>query len=378
MNMKNLRKLVPAPGVQPDYAACLAAFPALERAKTTPQEPQYHGEGDVWTHTMMVCDELVNSADYAAATDDERFILFFAALLHDVSKADTTVIDPVTGRIGQPGHSKRGAIDARVLLWRMNVPFDLREAICRLINVHQVPFFALSSTKVQPERLVHKLSWELDIRLLAALAEADMRGRICADKDNVLVSIELFRELAREEKCYGQEKAYADAHTRGEYARHAKGHPDYALYPAQGSEVVLMCGLPASGKNTRVEQDYPHLAVVSFDDAKAELGLKHGENDGAAAHFAVNRAKEFLRAKKPFVWNATHLSQQMRDKSLDLLYSYDAKVRIVYLEQTYEELRRRNKARDSSLNQAALERMFNRWEVPLPAEAHQVDYLVGV
>lgn len=43
MNMKNLRKLVPAPGVQPDYAACLAAFPALERAKTTPQEPQYHG-----------------------------------------------------------------------------------------------------------------------------------------------------------------------------------------------------------------------------------------------------------------------------------------------------------------------------------------------
>lgn len=377
MNMKNLRKLVPAPGAQPDYAGCLAAFPALERAKTTPQEPQHHGEGDVWTHTMMVCDELVNSADYAAASEDERFILFFAALLHDVSKADTTVIDPITGRISQPGHSKRGAIDARVLLWRMNVPFDLREAICRLINVHQVPFFALSSTTMQPERLVHKLSWELDIRLLAALAEADMRGRICADKDNVLVSIELFRELAREEGCYGQEKAYADAHTRLEYARHGKGHPDYALYPAQGSEVVLMCGLPASGKNTRVEQEYPHLPVVSFDDAKAELGLKHGENDGAAAHFAVNRAKEFLRAKKPFVWNATHLSQQMRDKSLDLVYSYDAKVRIMYLEQTFEELRRRNAARDSTLSQAALERMFNRWEVPVPAEADQVHYFVG-
>lgn len=377
MNHKQLQGLVPAPGAQPDYAACLAAFPVLERAKSTPQDPRHHGEGDVWTHTMMVCDELVASADYAAATDDERFVLFFAALLHDVSKADTTVIDPVTGHIGQPGHSKRGAVDARVLLWRAGVPFALREAVCRLVAVHQVPFFALSSTKVSPERLVHKLSWELDIRLLAALAEADMRGRICADQARVLDEIELFRELAREEGCYGQERAHADVHTRLQYARHAKGHPDYPLHPAQGSQVILMSGLPATGKNTWVARNVPDLPVVSFDDAKAELGLKHGENDGAAAHFATDKAKELLRAKKPFVWNATNINPQLRDKSLDLLYSYDAQVRIVYLEHSYEELRRRNAARDSTLNQAALERMFHRWEVPVPAEAHVVNYFVG-
>lgn len=380
MNMSThaaLAALAPLPGAQPDYAACLQAFPALERAKTTPQEPRYHGEGDVWTHTMMVCDEMVNLADYAQASDSERLVLFLAALLHDVSKADTTVIDPVTGQIGQPGHSKRGAVDARVLLWRAGLPFALREAVCRLIKVHQLPFYAVSSANTDPTRLVHKLSWELDIRLLAALAEADMRGRICADQASVLDNVELFRELAREAACYGQPRAFADAHTRLEYARHAKGHPDYALFAPQGSRVVLMSGLPASGKNTRVARDMPQLPVVSFDDAKARLKLKHGQNDGAAAHYAVERARELLRAKEPFVWNATNINPELRDKALDLLYRYDAEVRIIYMEASYKELRRRNAARDTSLSQASLERMLHRWDVPVPAEAHAIEYCIS-
>ena len=76
----------------------------------------------------------------------------------------------------------------------------MREEICRLINVHQVPFFALESSRrgVTPEFTVRELSWQVDIRLLAMLAEADIRGRICPDPQRILDAIELFRELARE------------------------------------------------------------------------------------------------------------------------------------------------------------------------------------
>ncbi|KAG1433511.1 hypothetical protein G6F57_022096 [Rhizopus arrhizus] len=42
------------------------------------------------------------------------------------------------------------------------------------------------------------------------------------------------------------------------------------------------------------------------------------------AHLAIARARELLRRKAPFVWNATHLSELMRKKTLDLLYSYHA------------------------------------------------------
>lgn len=83
MNYKDLLKHVPAPGEAINLAWALDAFPALRLLATTPQDPHYHAEGDVWTHTVMVVNELVNGGDYAASTAEQRFIVFFAALLQD-------------------------------------------------------------------------------------------------------------------------------------------------------------------------------------------------------------------------------------------------------------------------------------------------------
>ncbi len=179
MNYKAMAAHVPAPGETPDWDWFLHAMPALRLLADTPQDAYYHAEGDVWIHTRMVIEALMRGADYAQADAGERFILFYAALLHDIAKPATTVIDPATGRIGQPGHSKRGAIDARILCWHAEVPFDLREQLCRIITVHQLPFFALAGNKAgqSAQFLVHKLSHELDLRLLAAVAQADMEGR---------------------------------------------------------------------------------------------------------------------------------------------------------------------------------------------------------
>lgn len=373
----DIKELVPEPGATGELVQWLEVFPVLEQAKTTPQDPYYHAEGDVWTHTKMVVDSLVCSDFYEDACLQQRQTLFLAALLHDVSKYRTTVIDEVTGKIGQPGHSRKGAVEARALMWELAVPFELREQVCRLISVHQVPFFALESNRAgkSPEFLVRELSWWVDIPSLAALAEADMRGRICADQQKVLDAIELFRELAKEEGCYGQPRAFVDDHTRVSYFRGASVHPDYPLFQEPGSKVTVMSGLPASGKNTWVEKHRPGLPVVSFDDAKEALGLQHGENDGKAAHFVVDRAKELLRAKVPFVWNATNINQQLRQKCLDLLYAYGAEVELVYLESPLETLFKRNSKRDTTLRNKDIVAMLQKWEVPLPTEAHRVVYL---
>lgn len=377
MHYEHLRALVPASGMSPDFQACLAAFPVLELAKTTPQDPRYHGEGDVWTHTQMVVEALLALPDYQTATRAEQETVFLAALLHDIAKYSTTVVDPVTGAIGQPGHSRKGAIDARIALWDAGVPLDVRESICRLISVHQVPFFALEgSRRGSPEFLIRELSWQLSIPLLAMLAEADMRGRICADSARVLDHIELFRELAREDGCYGKPRPFADAHTAVSYFRGVDVHPDYPLHQPSGSKVIVMSGLPASGKNSWVATHHPELPVVSFDDARDELGLRHGKNEGMVAHLAMDRARALLRAQRPFIWNATHLSERMRQKTLDLLFAYHAEVEIVYLEQPRAELLRRNAKRDTSLSNKTLEAMLHRWSLPLPTEAHHVRYVV--
>ena len=361
-------------GNQVDFAACLALFPVLEQAKTTPQDPVYHGEGDVWTHTQMVVAELLVLADFQAASESEQRILFLAALLHDVAKYRTTVINE-DGRIGQPGHSKKGALDARILLWDLGLPFAEREAVCSLIAVHQVPFFAFEDNRHghTPQWLCHSLSWQTNVRLLCALAEADMQGRVCADKSRALDNIALLRELAREEGCEQTPKVFANEHTRLRYFQGHEVYPDFALQLPQGSKVTLMCGLPASGKNTWVTQHAGGVPVLSYDDTRQRLGLKYGANEGLVAHTVFEMAKTYLREKQDFVWNATHLSAQMRQKNVAVSLAYDAHVRIAYVEADKATLLKRNQARDSSLSNAKLLQMLKHWEMPSVLEAHQLD-----
>ncbi|TXI23095.1 MAG: HD domain-containing protein [Roseateles sp.] len=378
MNDETIRALCPTgAGASYDWAACCEVFPRLRALETTPQSPRYHAEGNVGIHTRMVLDALLQDEYFRAATGTRREGLFLAALLHDLCKPETTVIDPVTGDVGQPGHSRRGAVDVRALLWRAGVPFALREAVCRIIAAHQVPFFAFDSRRGEPpEFIARRLSWGLSLPDLVCVARADMQGRVCADQKARLDDIALFEQLAREDGCWDGPREAASAHTRLMYARGAPLHLDTPLFQPAGSQVTVLCGLPASGKDCWVARHAPDLDVVSFDDAKAELGLKHGENDGLAAHRAVDKAKALLRRHEPFVWNATHLSEQMRGKTLDLLYAYDAHVRLVYLEVPAHTLFKRNADRDTTLKQKDLERMLYRWEVPLPWEAHQVAYEV--
>ena len=66
----------------------------------------------------------------------------------------------------------------------------------------------------------------------------------------------------------------------------------------------------------------------------------------------------------------------MRQKTMDLLYAYNAQVDVVYLERPRAELLARNNQRDTSLNNKALLAMLTKWEPPLPTEAHAVRYLV--
>jgi predicted kinase len=378
MNYEHMRTLCPDVGSTGyDWADCCEVFPRLVKLENTPQSAVYHAEGNVGIHTRMVLDALMDAAHFQSASGARRETLFFAALLHDLCKPETTVIDPVSGHIGQPGHSRRGAIDVRAILWEAGAPFAMREAICRIIASHQVPFYAFDSRRGESAELIaRKLSWELTLSDLICVARCDMLGRICVDQQARLDDIDLFEELAREDGCLHTSRQAASAHTQLMYARGGQLHIDSELFQSAGSKVIVLSGLPASGKDTWVAANARGLDVVSFDDAKAELGLKHGENDGIAAHHAIDKAKALLRKHAPFVWNATHLSNQMRTKTLDLLFSYNAQVRLVYLEVPHDVVFWRNHKRDTTLSNKELARMLHRWEVPLPWEAHVVDYIV--
>ena len=371
--------VVPAPQApqQAWEASARALFPNLkDRLLATPQDPIVHAEGDVWTHTCMVIDALLNEPEYATLNDAERGVVFYAALLHDIAKPETT--KQVGDKVTAPGHSAKGAIATRIALWEHLVPFDLREHVCRLIEAHQIPFFAMDSRRaLPPEATARQLACDRRIDLLCLLATADIKGRVCPDQRKVLDDIALFREQALELGCLKTPYAFPDAATKVAYLRApTKRHADEPVFIAKPCQVVMMSGLPASGKNTWVADNAKGWPVVSYDDIRADLGFKHGDGTGTIVHAADDAMRVHLRAGTPFVVNATNLSRQMRQRTLDRIHGYGAQTTIVYCESPKDEILRRNQKRDTTLTNAKLLHMLSRWETPSQSEAEHVQVVL--
>ena len=338
--------------------------------ENTPQDPIYHGEGDVWTHTQMVVDEVEKTQRFLSGSPTEQYVLSLAAMLHDIAKPQTT--QTLNGKIIAPSHSKKGAVWARQALWSMGVPKEVREQVCALISYHQIPFYAMSDdTGMRGEFLARKLSCDTDISLLCALAEADIRGRICQDQQKILYEIELFALLAQELDCFHKPYSFPNSTTRSHYVRKL-GHIDAntPVYDKDQFMVYVLTGLPASGKDTWSNQS--GLPVLSYDKMREELGKKHGQDTGMIVYAVQERAKELLRKKQSFVWNATFLTSQMRNPVCELIRNYGGKVCLVCTEESKEELLRRNSLRDTSLRNDKLLQMSKMWEMPLAWEGDEM------
>jgi predicted kinase len=360
--------LVPSPASpRLDWGLIADEFAWFRALADCAQDPVHHGEGNVLVHTRMVVDALFGSTEWPLLPPVERRVLLWAALLHDVAKPASTRVD-VDGRISARGHSYKGQLMARRILWEMGAPFWERERICHLITHHQVPFFLLE--RKAPERLAHLISLQTRCDLLAILAEADARGRTATDVARLLDNIALFREFCDEQGCLDRPRAFASDHSRFLYFRKDSFPPDYEAYDDCQNRVTLLSGLPASGKDTWIAVHSGDREVISLDGLRAVLGIAPTDGQGAVVAAARERARAALRARRPFVWNATNLSRQIRGSLINLCADYRAKIEIVYVEAGPEELARRNGARRNPIPAKAIERMLERWEVPDLSECH--------
>ena len=371
--MKTLTAFCPAPPEwRVEWEKIDQSFAWVQQLRGCQQDEIYHGEGDVWIHTSMVVEALASSDAWQRLPETERFILFAAALLHDLAKPTCTRLEQ--GRITSRGHSQRGAIDARRLLWEMQVPFALREQICALVEHHQAPFHLINHDDAQ--RRAFRISQTAHCDLLAMLARVDALGRVCNDQEELLANISLFEELCREYGCLESPRAFPSAHSRFEYFRSDGRSPDYFAHEDFTCRVTVISGLPGAGKDTWITNHMPGLPVISLDALRIELDEEATGSQGRVVQAAREKAREFLRRHEDFVWNATNLSRDLRAQLIDLLTAYRAQVQIVYAEVSPDALFRQNRERSNPVPAAAIERMLGRWQVPSPIEAQEVEYWI--
>ncbi len=363
--------VIPPPGPpqwQVSWPKLRAAWPWIEALHACPQDPQWHAEGDVGIHTEMVLCALVELPSYRALPPQQRWIVWLAALLHDVAKPRVTRTDP-DGRITSRGHSSAGAIQARGLLWRLGVPFEVREAVCALIRHHQVPFFLIDRDGARGRAI--RLSQVLRCDHLALVALSDAQGRHAVDKQRLIDNVELFSLLCEEHGVSSRPWPFASDHARVLCGLDSARDPLAPALPEPSFTVTVMSGLPASGKDTWLRTHEPDLPQVCLDDLRVALGVAPGGNQGRVIQAAKEQARIYLRAQTPFAWNATNLSARRRASILGLCHDYGARVRIVCTEASPGELEARNGSRADPVPRRVIQRMIQGWEVPTPLEAHE-------
>jgi len=157
----------------------LQHFPEIAALRGCQQEPEWHPEGDVFTHTQCCLDALVALPDWTQAATRPRQVLMFAVLAHDFGKPVTTQHTEKRGRLRwiSPGHESAGGPIAENFLRRIGAPLEFDAPVRALVVNHLAHHHGQTEfTDTAVRRLARRLA-PATIDELAAVMRADSNGR---------------------------------------------------------------------------------------------------------------------------------------------------------------------------------------------------------
>ncbi|MFU8780977.1 MAG: CCA tRNA nucleotidyltransferase, partial [Kiritimatiellia bacterium] len=126
-----------------EHLGLLPVFlPEVSALQHQPQPPEFHPEGDVLTHTLMMLDDMQHRTP----------ALVYAVLLHDIAKPATATHDGQ--RIRFHGHAELGARMAESILRRLRMSNALIEEVCIAVRGHMRFMEVQNMRKATLRRLV--------------------------------------------------------------------------------------------------------------------------------------------------------------------------------------------------------------------------------
>jgi predicted kinase len=369
--------------------------PWLCLLEQTPQDPEWHGEGDVAIHTEMVLQALY-AYPLPAVAPERRAVQVLGAALHDIAKPVTTRIERIGAR-DRVVARRHEAIGRSALAHLDALPFAALWRVMGLVGSHHEP--KLLVVKDRPMGDWRRVSRRACMADLAALELADMRGRLCPDREAQVERIDWFAALADEQAPAGwgidwRQEVQALCAERppavralmlGETLRALEAgriadprthrHLAHAL-PDAPPELVILIGPAGSGKSRFVARHLsgPNDHLVSMDDLRERLGASRGDQsaNGAVRQAAREALRAGLRAGRRVVWDATSLRAELRAPLIALGQDYGALVTLVWIRTPPLELRRRNRSRSHPVPDGVLEGQMEALQVPEVDEAHRL------
>jgi tRNA nucleotidyltransferase (CCA-adding enzyme) len=160
-----------------DWGMLPKLAPELHPLEATPQDPQWHPEGDVWTHTLLALDQAARLVD---GLDKPRALaVMLGTLCHDLGKPATTRFED--GRLRSRGHEEGGVAPTQALLDRWNVHtllgYDVRTQVIALVANHLKPGQLYDDRERVSDGAIRRLARKCEPQLLYRVARADCLGR---------------------------------------------------------------------------------------------------------------------------------------------------------------------------------------------------------
>ena len=160
-----------------DLGVTSKLFPELDALAGCAQEPEWHPEGDVWAHTLLVVDQA--RARVQDLTHACRVALMLGAVCHDFGKPATTAY--VDGRIRSLDHEPLGVAPASAFLDRLNLHtidgYDVRRQVLGMVAHHLKPGAFYKTRDAVTDGAFRRLAQKVDLELLARIAKSDCTGR---------------------------------------------------------------------------------------------------------------------------------------------------------------------------------------------------------
>jgi poly(A) polymerase len=131
-------------------------LPEIAATLTCGQSPDFHPEGTVFDHLVLMLKHLPPDADSS---------LPWAALLHDVAKPKTASHDPAAGGVHFYGHERLGAEMTREILERLRFSRKQIDEIVKAVRYHMQFKDALEMRKSTLRRLLLRPTFPLELAL---------------------------------------------------------------------------------------------------------------------------------------------------------------------------------------------------------------------
>jgi poly(A) polymerase len=143
-----------------DSGLLKVVLPEVARLKGVEQPPEFHPEGDVWQHTMLMLRLMDKSTTHEFERSKE---LVWSVLLHDIGKPDTFF--RAKDRIRFNNHNTVGKAIAIKILKRLKVSTNLLDDVSTAVDNHMafmnVPNMRINTLK----KLIRRPTFQMELQL---------------------------------------------------------------------------------------------------------------------------------------------------------------------------------------------------------------------